>query len=162
MKLRRAHPAELGSLPRVFEASVLAMGTEVYSDEQVETWARLMQPEPLNRGIADGRVLVAEFGSEVVGWGEVSADYATIDTLFVSPDHARRGIGTAILAELERCAVAHGAESVRLRASLNALPFYLARGYSQDERTMVRVANGSEFEVVYMSKRLRVRADGGE
>ena len=60
---------------------------------------------------------------------ECAAATGEVRAVYVHPDFARRGVGSALLAELERRARDRGFETLVLTASLNAVPFYEHRGY---------------------------------
>lgn len=128
--------------------SVQELGSEAYDENVVRAWIgddRDSDGYPI--GDADVEFIVAERDGEVAGFGEVGnvdpADYpALVDgsddalaatgeirAVYVHPDHARSGVGTALLAELERRAHRYGFDSLVLTASLNAVPFYEHHGY---------------------------------
>lgn len=75
---------------------------------------------------------------EVVGLidVEIDAPAATIDTLAVHPEHARRGIGTALLAAALPQVVAAGATTVDAwtREDPGANAWYAASGFVESER----------------------------
>lgn len=95
-------------------------------------------------GETDAAFVVAEVNGRVAGFGDVTGvdpnDYdvvaeeradatGEVRAVYVHPDFARRGVGSALLAELERRARDRGFETLVLTASLNAVPFYEHRGY---------------------------------
>lgn len=96
-------------------------------------------------GETDAAFVVAEVDGRVAGFGDVTGvdpnDYdvvaeeradatGEVRAVYVHPDFARRGVGSALLAELERRARDRGFETLVLTASLNAVPFYERRGYA--------------------------------
>jgi N-acetylglutamate synthase-like GNAT family acetyltransferase len=52
-----------------------------------------------------------------------------LEALYVAPEEAGHGVGSRLLSSLEVLAWRTGAAGVSLDASLNAEPFYRARGY---------------------------------
>ena len=100
----------------------------------------------------DGRLFVAEVPADegpaartVVGFGDVrfeppeyleeTAD-GGVRAVYVDPDHAGEGVGTALLRRLEIEARDEGLESLGLLASINARGFYEYHGYEPlGERT---------------------------
>jgi predicted GNAT family N-acyltransferase len=60
----------------------------------------------------------------------VSGDVAMLGRLAVERDDRRRGVGRAVLAEAERCALDAGAGRIALHSQLPALEFYEKSGYS--------------------------------
>jgi len=95
--------------------------------------------------------IVAYEGSDVLGVGAL--DGTEIKRVFVSPPVQRRGIGSAIVAELGQEARRRGALVLELQASPSSESFYERHGYRsiREERT----ANGdAEFIHIRMEKRL--------
>jgi len=81
-------------------------------------------------------------------------DAARIRAFFVHPEHARRGLGRAILLACEEAIRAARFRSVELVATLPGVPFYEAFDYQAGERYEVPLVNGLSLPVVRMSKNL--------
>lgn len=77
-----------------------------------------------------------------------------IEALYVSPGAVRRGVGKAILQKREERAKDVGIRSLRMDASLNAVPFYRGAGYESGEEMKHRLASGVEIGCVLMTKDL--------
>ena len=71
------------------------------------------------------------------------------------PEAARKGVGTALVREIERLAAEHGLEQLEVLASVNAEPFYAALAYHRDSRTEHVLRTGHRMAAVKMTKRLR-------
>ena len=54
-----------------------------------------------------------------------------VRAVYVHPDHARHGVGSALLAELEGYARGRGLDRLSLQSSLNAVGFYERAGYER-------------------------------
>ncbi len=91
-----------------------------------------------------GEILVAETGGDIVGFvcvlARVVADdidedryeYAYVSDLVVAPDHRGAGVGSALLAEAETFARAHGAKWLRigvLAGNEGAIKLYRRAGF---------------------------------
>jgi putative acetyltransferase len=87
------------------------------------------------------------------GEGEVRAVY-------VHGDHAREGVGSALLAHLEDRARERGLAALVLWSSLNAVRFYERHGYERVRETTHETTGGVELGVVVMRKAL-ADEDGG-
>lgn len=142
--VREATPADAEEICAVHGAATeLARG--VYDDAVVDAWARGTEPGDYAVESEDNRFVVADADGRVVGFGELVFDPgeyleapadAEVRAVYVHPDAAGEGVGSAVLADLERAARERGIESLGLWASLNAVPFYEARGYERvGERT---------------------------
>ena len=70
----------------------------------------------------------------------------------MDPDHARRGIGRALLERCEAEARARGFRRFELMATLPGLRLYEALGYVADARVHYAVAPGVTIEFVPMHK----------
>jgi GNAT superfamily N-acetyltransferase len=81
-------------------------------------------------------------------------DAARIRAFFVHPEHARRGLGSAILFACEEAIRATRFRSIELVATLPGVPFYRAFDYEEGERYEVQLVNGLRLPVVRMSKNL--------
>lgn len=81
-------------------------------------------------------------------------DAARIRAFFVHPEHARRGLGRAILLACEEAIRAARFRSIELVATLPGVPFYRAFQYEEGEHSEVPLANGLSLPVVRMSKNL--------
>jgi len=92
-------------------------------------------------------VLVAEEGEDVVGWTAVWPEVGEVKGLYVRPDRARRGIGSALLRAAHRELAAAGREEAVLwvfAANAAARAFYAAHGYVADGAAMIHPESGAE------------------
>lgn len=169
MRIRDATREDTEAIRAVHRASIEAFAPRSYSDEQTNAWARGCDAADYASTVeaADSALVVAERDDEVVGFGSLGLDRpdayettvgAVITAVYVSPDAAREGVGTRLLADLEHRARATGVERVGLRSSLNAVPFYVARGYrraaERDHEFSASESTGVTGIVVEMTKRL--------
>lgn len=82
--------------------------------------------------IARNEVFVAELGTRLVGFAAIIAhegNDAELEGIFVEPAEWRKGIGTALLHQIEREAVAWGASRLHVVASVRAGEFYKHAGF---------------------------------
>lgn len=70
---------------------------------------------------------------------------------------ANRKLGTRLLLHLEALARDLGIDAVNLKASLNAVPFYEAAGYTAMSSGWNLTTNGLRMACVSMEKRLAAR-----
>lgn len=158
--IRAATEADAEPILHLRGESIHAFGSERYRDEQVEHWAK--QPfgsAPYRESIRNDSesVVVAEENGEIVGFGRVKLDIGVVSAVYVHPDYARDGVGSALLSRLESQARDAGIGSLTLHASLNAVPFYEERGYERVETVEHRVAGGVELACVEMVRNIRSR-----
>jgi putative acetyltransferase len=88
------------------------------------------------------------------GWIPVAdeAGTARIRKVFVHPDLARRGLGSAMVRDAERRAAAAGYPNLVVRANLNAVPLYAKLGYTPVREGRMPTPAGVDLPVVFMQK----------
>jgi len=155
--VRPATEEDVADVLDVHVASIRAFGPATYDDEQVDAWAHrplgdVSFRESVRNETTD--IVVAEHEGEVAGFGRVKVDDGTVTAVYVHPGHARTGVGSALLADLESRAAAAGQATLRLRASLNAVPFYERAGYERRQVQTHATTGGVELDVVEMEKDL--------
>jgi putative acetyltransferase len=105
--------------------------------------------------------LVAESEGEVVGFGCLVAENNELRACYVSPSASRKGIGSAILREIERAARDQGVEVLEADSSLTAELFYRSNGYEVCGRGDHVLNNGVRMACVKMRKELTARDPSG-
>lgn len=90
------------------------------SNKTPETFRTWIKPE--------NALLVAVENDDVLAVGCVT-DTGEITLNYVSPDARFRGVSSALLSALERCAMAHRNARCTLKSTETARRFYLTRGY---------------------------------
>lgn len=146
VSLREARDADARAIAAVHEASIREFGAAAYDDAVVEAWAAPVDPDEYDLEPEDGRFLVAERADgTVVGFGEarfVPPEYCSapadgdVRAVYVAPEHAREGVGTAILSRLEASARDADLDALGALCSLNAVEFYRRRDWTVvEERT---------------------------
>jgi putative acetyltransferase len=97
------------------------------SVSKAEMWAANLTVQGMDRKIREMEIWVVELNSRVVGWGAIRGD--RLEGLYMDPDFAGQGMGTALLTRLEGLMRGRDILTIRAEASLNAEDFYLRRGY---------------------------------
>jgi len=105
----------------------------------------------ITKAMQSRHFIVALVDDKVVGTGSLDGD--EIKAVFVDPDHQRRGIGRAIMEELERYGKSKGLQEVRLNATITAFEFYKQLHYSLVEE-LVGEFKGDKITAYSMNKRL--------
>jgi len=126
MQIRRADALDEEALASIRRDAILTLAVPTLSRAQAEEWATQITDDRIARALREHDVWVA-VERTVTGWVEVDRD--RIAALYVSPASACRGVGSALLALAETQIYSMGYPSVQLEASLNALNFYIRRGY---------------------------------
>ena len=172
-QLRKATLHDLPILEKLIALSARTLGVQDYTAEQIEAALRGAFGVDTEL-ILDGTYLVAECEGEIVGcggWsrrrtlfgGDKSAtrdsglldprtEAAKIRAFFIHPEHARRGIGRALLERCEAEALAHGFSRCELMATLPGVRLYAASGYRAGDPIQYELRPGLTIEFVPMNK----------
>jgi GNAT superfamily N-acetyltransferase len=167
LSLRLAVEGDRHALWRIHSRSVAALCQGSYSSCEVRTWIELLRPEGYLRPEQPRTVLVAERGRHLVGFGQLEPVQGELEALYVAPEEAGHGVGSALLSSLEALAWRAGALRMSLDASLNAEAFYRARGYVRLHMARRILTPLVHLACVRMQKRrpalpLRLRESRGE
>lgn len=172
--VRLAQEQDIPALERLIPLSVRGLQGSHYSPAQME--AAIGSVFGVDRQlIRDGTYFVVEEGTEVIGCGgwskrktlfgsdhhhatrddaelDPGSDAARVRAFFVHPDHARRGIGRAIVEACESAIRTAGFKQIELAATLPGESFYRACGYVSGIREEVPLPNGLKLGIVRMHK----------
>lgn len=170
---RIARPEDAETLRRLIELSVRRLQANDYTPAQMD--GALGHALGLDQQlIADQTYFIAECEGEIVGCGgwsfrrtlfgsdggpnresnllDPATDAAKIRAIFVHPEWARRGIGTAILKHCEEAAQTAGFSRFEMGSTLTGVALYKLKGYVEQERIAVPLPNGEALPVVKMTK----------
>ena len=141
----------------IVNRAIRGLATTHYTPDVIDGWLVSTTEEAvrdLMRNPDNEIRLVAELDGVPVGIGALVVEPSELRACYVSPEAARRGCGSAIVAEIERLARNRGVRRLDLAASLNAEPFYAVLGYNVRERSEVVLQNGHRMPAVWMWKEL--------
>jgi len=159
--VREAEPSDVQAIAAVHAASVRGLAAAHYDDERIASWSD-SSADDFSIPDDGAQVVVAEApgsggseaGGEVAGFGAIDLESGEVRAVYVHPDHAGGGVGSAILRELEGRAREQGLPDLHLTASLNAVPFYERHGWASTGPTVHEIDDGVELEAVEMEKSL--------
>jgi putative acetyltransferase len=154
--VRPLHGDEARRFLEIHHESVRGLAAKDYPAAVIEAWAPLpITDERLQRFLQnrdDEIRLIAEIDGEPVGIGALVVGNSELRACYVLPGAARRGVGAAIVREIERIARAHGLACLQLESSVTAEPFYTALGYRVEHRGEHRIARDVSMDAVRMRK----------
>lgn len=135
--LRPFLPADTMALRDLFGQSIEELTVDDYDEDQRIAWAATAEDAgEFRTRLANALTLIVQLDGEYLGFGSLK-DNRTIDMLYVHPDFAGEGVGTALADALEKIAGARGTEAVTVDASDTAVPFFERRGYVATQRNSV-------------------------
>ena len=97
---------------------------------------------------------VAEIDDVIVGSAAIVPKKEELRACYVSPEVAGRGVGRALIAELERTARRIGLARLQLDSSLTAHPFYASLGYQAISQGTHILGSGARMACIHMRKDL--------
>ena len=179
MQVRPATRADVEAVYDLHVASIRAFGPESYDERQVTAWAETEFRGPdeqypvgepghhfvvacVDRPVGGPRNRAPsetsrELAGDLAGFGHLAVEECEVRAVYVHPEHARVGVGSALLAHLEGVAYGRELTELELTASANAVRFYESAGYEAIEGTVHATSGGgmeAELEVVRMGKEL--------
>ena len=155
LTIRPARPNDAFAMMTVHREAILSKAVSHYKQSTLDAWAVGATPDRLARveqQIADPGfiVLVAEAGDEVIGYGVAVPSDEQLRALYVKPNAIGR-VGNALLSELEKHAF-RTSEVLTCDASLNAVGFYRANGYTEHGRIEHVLSSGVSVPCMRMKK----------
>lgn len=150
-RIRRYRGEDAEALTKIYRESVLEIGIEQYTREQVEVWSSYADElEEIRHRLADGLTLVAESGDQPVGFGQLNP-VSHVSFLYTSKDYPRKGVAGAIYKRLEEFAVAQNVTKLDTRASRISRSFFEKVGF-QLISAVTDTRNSIEIECFIMEK----------
>jgi putative acetyltransferase len=137
--------------------SVRGLAAQHYPPDIIEAWAAPVTEASVRGFLKNGDReirLIAELDGEPVGLGALVIQEAELRACYVVPGATRRGVGSALVREMERMAQERGLSHLELHASVNAEPFYAALGYVAVERKQHVLRSGLRMDALKMRKLL--------
>lgn len=169
--LRAAVAADRDAILALQRQSLRVLGRSHYSERQIESYLRHAETlEPYL--VADGTYIVADAGDRLAGcggWslrppayaavtgvpdGGGSARLPRLRAMYVHPGFARRGIGSLLVAAIERAIVAAGYREAAVDATLPGVALYARCGYRATGEMHAELPDGQALRFVCMRKRL--------
>jgi ribosomal protein S18 acetylase RimI-like enzyme len=157
---RRARPSDGPAIAVSHRDSIASIGPDYYPPHVVEDWGEGLTSDLYVNAMASGEVFFIAVGElegrhVVLGFATHRIDDGRHGTsVYVRGAAARRGIGTALYRLAEADAVASGATSIHVEASLAGVEFYKANGFEEIARGETHLKSGRPIACVFMRKTL--------
>ena len=138
--------------------SIRSIGPAFYSPDIVDAWAEGLTPDVYVNAMNGGEAFFIAVGQldgapVVLGFSTHRVDDAQDGaSVYVRGSAARHGVGTALLRLAEEHALADGARSIQIQASLAGVEFYKANGFEELRRGEAQLMSGKVMPCVFMQK----------
>jgi ribosomal protein S18 acetylase RimI-like enzyme len=156
---RQAEAADAGDIAEAHRDSIRSIGPRYYPPTVVDDWCAGLSGDVYVKAMQAGEVFFVAIGHidgarAVLGF---ASDYRREGTehgtsVYVRGTAARCGVGSALIRLAEAHAVAQGATSIHIEASLAGVDFYKAHGYREVARGETRLMTGRPIACVFMRK----------
>jgi N-acetylglutamate synthase-like GNAT family acetyltransferase len=141
-QIRPARPADAPAISRVIISALRETNAKDYSEAVIARVEQSFSPAAVLDLLERRLVFVAAKGDYIIG--TASLDGRVVRTVFIQPQCQSRGIGRALMAQVERVAIEKGVTVLAVPSSVTAEPFYAKLGfnavrdsYNGEERTIV-------------------------
>jgi putative acetyltransferase len=158
VQIRRADATDAEGIAAAHLDSIRSIGPRFYPPATVNAWGAGLTPALYLQAMDAGEVFYIALGAidgqpAVLGFATHRVDGHEHGTaVYVRGRAARRGLGAALYRRAEADAVAAGATSIQVDASLAAVEFYRANGFEEVGRGTHRLSSGAPMACVYMRK----------
>ncbi|MEF3365977.1 GNAT family N-acetyltransferase [Methylocystis sp. 9N] len=157
--LRPFLPADAATLAALFRVSIETLAAEDYDEDQRAAWISAADDEDAFAAqLGEALTVVALVDGEIAGFASLK-DNTDFDMLYVRPDLAGQGVGSALADAIEKLADARGTKTLSVDASDAARDFFAARGYVAKTRNTKEIA-GQWLGNTTMTKELAAEAAG--
>ena len=126
-RIRPAQREDAEGISRVIVSALRKTNAKDYPEAVIARVERNFSPAAVSDLLARRLVLVAVKESAVVGTASLDGD--VVRTVFIDPGCQGRGIGRALMAEIERAAIEKGVAVLAVPSSVTAEPFYAKLGF---------------------------------
>jgi putative acetyltransferase len=140
--------------------SIRGLASHYYDPEVIAAWLTPTDEDTLRRFELNPQSevrLLAEVDGQPVGIGAMIVANSELRACYVAPEACRKGVGSALVREIETVAKKYGLTHLHLHGSVNAEPFYAALGYEVVERGEHVLSTGHRMAAVRMRKTLASR-----
>lgn len=146
-------PSDAGEMLEIRRLAMEGTLPQAYSTEFIVDVIGGVSEDDIRRFMSEGEVFEIAI-SDGMGVGYCGTKGMRIESLFVRPDHMRKGIGSALLKRAELVIASTSHKKIELSAIIVSIDFYRKHGYSDVGRVMQRTRTGMEGAVQLMERSL--------
>ena len=143
-KIRVFREADLIPVQRLIHHTIDVCYSGIYPPRAVQFFKEFHSEENIAKRYQEGDILVSEQDNNVVATGTLVG--REIFGVFVHPVFQHRGLGAALMSELENRARSKGCTESELSVSLPSRGFYEGLGYEMIEKCSIDVGKGERLD----------------
>src|SRR5574339_646302 len=136
-EIRSATVADVDQIAAAHLDSIFTIGSQYYNAEIVKDWGAEIKGDLYIDAMEQGEIFFVAIANnhDVLGFSSHRIDDGIHGvSVYVRGKAGRQGIGTALLREAKKSALAAKANSIYIDASLAAVDFYIAIGFKEISR----------------------------
>lgn len=158
VNIRMASQEDATGILQAHYSAVHETAAKDYSAEICREWTAPVTPDRIPRYLEDSipseTAVVAEVDGVIAGFGAIVERMSELRAAYVAARFAGRGIGSALLNELEGLAKERGCTELHMDSSVTAAPLYLRNRYQVLEYAEHSLKSGLRMACVRMRKSL--------
>ena len=159
MDIRAHRPSDIPDISKIYFNTIHRVNSRDYSPTQIQAWApTIFSNSYWSDRFQKRRVLVAEDKNKIVGFAEYKNN-GHVDCFYVHHEHQKRGIGSALISNIEEELFNLNIQRIFAEVSLTARNFFLNKGFRLVEERISEY-NNVEFKQFLMEKYLRQKSSG--
>jgi len=151
LEIRLLREEEAPQVSELIRKTIRISNTKDYPVELMDRLIEIETPEHVRERAGWTHFYVVTDGNQIIGCGAIGPywgreEESSLFTIFVDPDHQRKGIGRMIMDTLEKDEYFLRAKRIEIPASITGVPFYLKSGYhykngigEPDEEHLIRM-----------------------
>ncbi len=128
MRIRRFRVGDASATSRCVIRTLREANAKHYPKRVIDFIIAENRPREVVKRALERDMLIVEDGKTIVGTVNLTKD-GWISAFFVEPARQGRGIGTRLLAAIERIAKKKGFKAIRAHCAVNSVGFYKKNGY---------------------------------
>ena len=129
MRIREANKKDIPKMKKLFKETILETNKKDYSANQVNDWASCGENESRwEAKLTKANYFVCEDKNKIVGFCALD-ETGLINSIFVSKDHQRQGIGKKMMQKIIGYASANSIKKLKSEVSITAKPFFESFGF---------------------------------
>ena len=152
--IRKALPEDVDVVSRLFRKTIKTVNAPNYDPIQLKAWSAKYEDQGwwMER-IRSDYFVVAEDQNRIMGFCSVNPK-GSLDLLYVHKDFQGNGVGSALLAEIDKYFSNLNVREIISEVSITAKPFFEKMGFNHTHR-QVRNLDGVEIRNIVMRKKIK-------